>query len=143
MSDRIFGSICLALAAFMAWGASIIEESFIQDPLGPKAFPVVIALVLAVCGIAMWLNPDDEPKWPQGRKLLEIIWAVAILVLYAQLLPVIGFVFATAGAAAFLSWQLGATVKQAATAGVLISVGIYIVFHLVLGLSLARGPLGF
>jgi putative tricarboxylic transport membrane protein len=143
MSDRIFGSVCLALAAFMAWGASVIEESFIQDPLGPKAFPLIIALVLALCGIAMWLAPDDEPRWPQGRKLIEIIWAVAVMVLYAQLLPVIGFVFATAAAAAFLSWQLGATIRQAATAGLLISLGIYAVFHLVLGLSLARGPLGF
>jgi hypothetical protein len=47
MSDRIFGFVCLSLAAFMVWGASIIEESFIQDPLGPKAFPILIALVLA------------------------------------------------------------------------------------------------
>ena len=83
MSDRIFGSVCLGLAAFMVWGASIIEESFIQDPLGPKAFPVLIALVLALCGIAMWLKPDQAPQWPGTRKLLELLWAVAVLVLCA------------------------------------------------------------
>ncbi len=143
MSDRIFGFVCLSLAAFMVWGASIIEESFIQDPLGPKAFPILIALVLALCGIAMWLKPDQSPQWPGTRKLLELLWAVAVLVIYAQALPVVGFVFATAIAASFLSWQLGATIQQASIAGVLISFSIYAIFHLVLGLSLARGPFGF
>jgi putative tricarboxylic transport membrane protein len=143
MSDRIFGSICIALAAFMAWGASVIEESFIQDPLGPKAFPIVIAIVLVACGVAIWLKPDAQPQWPRARKLIELLWAISAMVIYAQALPVVGFVIATAAAAGFLSWQLGAQVKEAAVAGVLIAVGIYAVFHLVLGLSLARGPLGF
>ena len=66
-----------------------------------------------------------------------------VLVAYAQLLPVLGFLISTAVAAAFLSWRLGAGLIQAIIAGILISVGIYVVFHLILGLSLARGPFGF
>jgi len=42
-----------------------------------------------------------------------------------------------------LSWRLGSAPVWAAVSGVGISVGIYVVFHLVLGLSLAKGPLGF
>lgn len=143
MSDRIFGIAALCLAALMAWGASVIEESFIQDPLGPKAFPLVIAIVLAVTGLVMLLKPDAEPDWPRRAGFLRLLWAVAALILYAQLLPVVGFVLCTAGTASFLSWQLGATWRQAAISGVSISMGIYVIFHLVLGLSLARGPLGF
>lgn len=143
MSDRIFGLASLCLAALMAWGASVIEESFIQDPLGPQAFPLVIAAVLALTGIAMLLKPDPEPEWPQRAKLLRLVFAVAALVLYAELLPIIGFVISTAIVAAYLSWQLGASKRQAGIGGVSISVGIYVIFHLVLGLSLARGPLGF
>jgi len=55
----------------------------------------------------------------------------------------VGFLLATAVAAAFLSWRLGAAPLSAVAAGVAISVGIYVVFHLILGLSLARGPWGF
>jgi len=143
MSDRLFGLAALLLAGLMTWGASVIEESFIQDPLGPKAFPWVIAAVLAITGIAMMLKPDDEPEWPARAKLLRIVWSVTAMVLYAELLPIVGFVVTTAAIAAFLSWQLGATVRQAAMGGVAISGGIYLVFHVVLGLSLARGPLGF
>ncbi len=143
MSDRLFGFAALVLAGLMTWGASVIEESFIQDPLGPKAFPLVIAVVLAITGIIMILKPDDEPDWPARGKFLRIIWSVVAMVLYAELLPIVGFVVTTAVAAAFLSWQLGATLRQAAMGGALISGGIYVVFHLVLGLALARGPLGF
>lgn len=143
MTDRLFGLAALLLAGLMTWGASVIEESFIQDPLGPKAFPWVIAVVLAITGLFMIIKPDDDPEWPTRQKFLRIIWSVVAMVLYAELLPIIGFVVTTAAVAAFLAWQLGATLLQAAMGGVVISGGIYVVFHLVLGLSLARGPLGF
>ena len=143
MSDRIFASICIALAALMAWGATIIEESFIQDPLGPKAFPLVIAVVLAACGVAMFLRPDEDPVWPHRRKQIQLLWTIGAMILYVQFLPVVGFLVATAIGAGFLSWQLGASVKQACWGGFSISVGIYVVFKLILGLSLARGPFGF
>jgi putative tricarboxylic transport membrane protein len=143
MSDRIFASICIALAVLMGWGATIIEESFIQDPLGPKAFPLVIALVLAACGVAMFLRPDEDPVWPHRRKQIQLLWTIGAMILYVQFLPVVGFLVATAIGAGFLSWQLGASVKQACWGGFSISVGIYVVFKLILGLSLARGPFGF
>ena len=143
MTDRLFGLAALLLAGLMTWGASVIEESFIQDPLGPKAFPWVIAVVLAITGLFMIIKPDDDPEWPTRQKFLRIIWSVVAMVLYAELLPIVGFVVTTAAVAAFLAWQLGANLLQAAVGGVVISGGIYVVFHLVLGLSLARGPLGF
>jgi putative tricarboxylic transport membrane protein len=143
MSDRIFASICIALAALMGWGATIIEESFIQDPLGPKAFPLVIAVVLAACGVAMFLRPDEDPVWPHRRKQIQLLWTIGAMILYVQFLPVVGFLVATAIGAGFLSWQLGASVKQACWGGCSISVSIYVVFKLILGLSLARGPFGF
>jgi len=143
MSDRIFASICIALAVLMGWGATIIEESFIQDPLGPKAFPLVIAVVLAACGVAMFLRPDEDPVWPHRRKQIQLLWTIGAMILYVQFLPVVGFLVATAIGAGFLSWQLGASVKQACLGGFSISVSIYVVFKLILGLSLARGPFGF
>ena len=143
MSDRIFASICIALAVLMGWGATIIEESFIQDPLGPKAFPLVIALVLAACGVAMFLRPDEDPVWPHRRKQIQLLWTIGAMILYVQFLPVVGFLVATAIGAGFLSLQLGASVKQACWGGFSISVSIYVVFKLILGLSLARGPFGF
>ena len=65
------------------------------------------------------------------------------LVAYTYALPSLGFVISTALAAAFLSWRLGTEPWKAVLAGVTTSLGIYVVFKLILGLSLAVGPFGF
>lgn len=143
MSDRILGGICVALAAFYIWGATQIQLSFISDPVGPRTFPIIIAVLVGLSGLVILLRPDPEPEWPAICRFVEIAAAVVVLVAYAQLLPELGFVISTAFAAAFLSWRLGAGSFQAMIAGILIAVGIYVVFHLILGLSLARGPFGF
>lgn len=142
-NDRVFGAIGVVIAAIMVWRAILIEESFIQDPLGPKAFPYVIAAVLGLSSAIIALMPDENPAWPPLSRLAEIGLAVAVMIAYAQMLPVAGFLLATAFAAAFLSWRLGTPPVQAAIAGIAISGGIYVVFKLILGLSLARGPWGF
>ena len=143
MSDRIFGVFGVLLAIGFAIAASQIQESFLSDAVGPKAFPYIIAAILGLSSAVIALRPDPEPIWPPLGQLIEILAAAVVMILYAQLLPVAGFVIATAFAAAYLSWRLGSTILGACLTGVGTSVGIYVVFHLVLGLSLARGPLGF
>lgn len=140
MSDRIFGVFGVLLAIGFAFAASQIQESFLSDAVGPKAFPYIIAAILGLSSAVIALRPDPEPVWPPLGRLIEIMAAVVVMVLYAQFLPEIGFVIATAFAAAYLSWRLGSSILGACLTGVGTSVGIYVVFHLVLGLSLARGP---
>jgi putative tricarboxylic transport membrane protein len=111
--------------------------------MGPKAFPIVIGVTLALAAAYPIIRPDPRPDWPAAGRLLEIVFAVALMIAYAQFLPRVGFVAATAVAAGLLSWRLGAKPVMAAVAGVVIAVLIHVVFHLVLGLSLARGPWGF
>jgi len=143
MSDRILGGVGLVLAAFYIWQAGLIQESFISDPIGPKAFPVIIGILLAAASLVIVLRPDPEPAWPAFSRLLEIGLAATVMLAYAQFLPLVGFVISTAVAAAYLAWRFGAGPARAAIAGVAISGGIFVVFHLILGLTLARGPLGF
>ena len=143
MSDRIFGGVGLMLAAFFIWGATEIELSFISDPFGPRAFPIMIGIVLAVSSLVVIVRPGVSPEWPALPKLAEIALAIVVMAAYAILLPELGFVIATALASAFLTWRLGTRPVWSAVSGILISGGIYTVFHLILGLSLARGPLGF
>lgn len=143
MSDRSLGVAGLLLAALFAWQTTVIEESFLSDPVGPKGFPFIIAALLAAASLAILLRPDPAPHWPALGRLMEIAVAVAVMVAYGMVLPQIGFVPATFVAAGYFSWRLGARPVEALLAGVAISLGIYLVFHLALGLTLARGPLGF
>ncbi len=143
MSDRILGGACVLLAAFYIWAATQIQLSFLSDPVGPRTFPIIIGVMVGLAGLVILLRPDPEPDWPARSQLVEIGAAVVVLVGYAQLLPELGFLISTAIAAAYLSWRLGAAPIAAVVAGLAISIGIYVIFHLILGLSLARGPLGF
>ena len=143
MSDRIFGVFGLLLAIGFAFAALAIEESFLSDAVGPKAFPLIIAAVLGLSSIVIALRPDAAPEWPTFARLAEIAAAVVVMILYAELLPEIGFVIATFFAAAYLTWRLGSGLLASLATGLGTSLGIYVIFHLVLGLSLARGPLGF
>lgn len=143
MSDRIFGGVGLALAAFYIWAASIIPDSFMVDVIGPRTFPYMVGAILAICSAYFIWRPDAEPAWPLLRDLVEILFAAAVMLLYAWVLPRAGFVVSTVFATAYLTWRLGTGPVNSLVVGAATSGGIYVVFHLVLGLSLARGPWGF
>ena len=143
MSDRIFGGFGLVLAVFYIWAASIIKDSFMVDVVGPRAFPYMVGTVLAICSVYFIVRPDKEPVWPAFRSFAEILFATAVMLAYAWLLPKVGFLISTVFATAYLTWRLGTQPLWALVTGILTSGGIYIVFYLILGLSLAKGPLGF
>ena len=143
MSDRIFGLFGLVLAAFYFWATSIIPDSFMIDVVGPRAFPYIVGTVLAICSLYILLRPDAEPDWPKIIDFIEIIFAAAVMFLYGWALSRVGFVIATIFTTAYLTWRLGSKPLGSLITGVATSAGIYVVFHLILGLSLAKGPLGF
>ena len=142
MSDRILGVVGLCLAAFYIWAATIIPESFMVDAIGASTFPIIIGCILALCSVIFVLKPDPAPDWPAAGSLVEIAFAVAILFAYAQILPELGFVISTALATTYLTWRLGSTPLWSVLIGAATSIGIYVVFRLILGLSLAKGPFG-
>ena len=127
MSDRIFGLFGLALAVFYIWATSIIPDSFMIDVVGPRAFPYMVGTVLAICSLYFLLRPDAEPDWPILAKLIEIIFATAVMLLYAWALSKVGFVIATVFATAYLTWRLGTRPLSALVTGVATAVGIYVI----------------
>ncbi|MCB1516372.1 MAG: tripartite tricarboxylate transporter TctB family protein [Hyphomicrobiaceae bacterium] len=143
MSDRIFGVVGILLSALFIWRATVIQESFMSDAVGPKTFPIIIGTILGLASLYFIARPDAEPVWPRFTGLIEIFMAIVVLIAYAIALPELGFAITTAIATAYLSWRLGSPAWQALLAGLLTSGGLYLVFRVILGLSLARGPFGF
>lgn len=143
MSDRIFGGLGLLLSLLFIYAATGVELPFIMDPVGPRTWPMVIGGLGAIGCVAILARPDADPIWPPLRKLAEIGLAAVVMFAYAAFLADLGFVLATAVASAVLVQRLGGKLVESVLAGVAISVGIYVVFHLAFGLSLARGPWGF
>jgi putative tricarboxylic transport membrane protein len=143
VSDRIFGGLGLLFSIFYIWQASLVQDSFMTDVVGPRTFPYILAAGLAFASIVILLKPDAAAHWPAGRQLFELAMTVAVMGLYAWFLPSVGFLIATAVAASYLTWRLGTAPLASVCFGLGTAIGIYIIFKLVLGLSLAQGPLGF
>lgn len=141
-SDRIFGLVATLLALAFIASASQTEISFLSDPVGPRAFPVGIGIVAAVCGIFMVLRPDPEPAWPAFRTFGALAIAVVVLVSYALALRPLGFIGPTAIAAAILSYQISPRVLPSAMAGIGLSIGLFVLFKFALGLGLQPFPKG-
>ncbi|MFZ9036662.1 MAG: tripartite tricarboxylate transporter TctB family protein [Gammaproteobacteria bacterium] len=142
-SDRIFGLVMAVLALAYIASAHHIQTSFLSDPVGPKAFPMIIGAVGAISAMYLVFRPDPDPEWPVLRTWAALAFAVLVLVLYAFALRPLGFLLPTALAAALLSYQISPRSKFAAIAGICLSVVLFLVFKFALGLGLVAFPAGF
>ena len=142
-SDRIFGLVMAVLALAYIASAYHIQASFLSDPVGPKAFPMIIGGVGAISAMYLVFRPDPDPEWPVLRTWVALAFAVLVLVLYAFALRPLGFLLPTALAAALLSYQISPRPKFAAIAGISLSVVLFLVFKFALGLGLVAFPAGF
>jgi putative tricarboxylic transport membrane protein len=140
MSDRITGLIVAVLALAFAAGASQLEEPFFADPLGPKAFPLLISTVAFLAGAMMVMRPDAEPAWPGLATLTRLAVAMIILVAYAYALKPLGFLLPTAIASAALSYQIRPRAGQSVFIGLALAGGLFVIFKYALGLGLFALP---
>lgn len=141
-SDRILGLVVVLVALAYIASAFQIRTSFLSDPVGSKTFPVIIGLVAALCGLVMVLKPDAEPDWPPLSRIGAIAVALLVLVAYAFTLKPFGFLITTAIVAGILSYQIDPRPAKAVLAGIGLSIGLYILFYYILGLSLQGFPKG-
>ncbi|MEM9012091.1 MAG: tripartite tricarboxylate transporter TctB family protein [Pseudomonadota bacterium] len=139
-SDRIFGLVALLVALGYGLSATQIQTSFLSDPVGPKAFPLLIAGVAGLCALVMVLRPDGDPAWPGLRTWGALAVAVVVLIAYAYALRPLGFLIPTALATACLSYQISGRIGPAVLAGLGLSIGLFLLFRYALGLGLVAFP---
>ena len=136
ISDRIFGLVVLMTALAFIASATQIQTSFMSDPVGSKAFPMIVGAIAGLCGLIMMIRPDPDPEWPKGRTFIALIIAVVVLIGYAYALKPLGFLIPTAIAAAILSYQISPRIGPAIISGLGLSVGLFLLFKFALGLGL-------
>lgn len=143
MSDRIIGIALFMLAVGYGLQARGFHTPLLGDPLGPSAFPKLLAVALGISSIYLIVRPDAGAPWPRGRALLHLVLTVLVLVGYAFVLVPIGFIPATFIVLTVLAVQLGTRIGPSAVMGVAASCGLFAVFDLLLGLPLPAGTLIF
>lgn len=119
-----------------------IQTSFMSDPVGPRLFPYMIATVMIISALVMVLRPDPDAEWPTGAMLGQLGLALVVLIAYAYSITPLGFLIPTAIASGILSWQIGGHPARAAITGVGLAIGLWLMFRVLLGLSLRGLPVG-
>jgi putative tricarboxylic transport membrane protein len=138
--DRVLGGLLILLAAGAAWHAQTLVVPFAADPVGPRAFPTIVAAVLGLSGLALMIRPGpvttEFGAWPRAVAI-----ALASLV-YPLLLQPLGFVPATALLCFVCALAFRARPVGAAVSAVITAVAFFVLLDRLLDLPLPRGPLG-
>jgi len=149
-SSRICGAIALTLAVLILVGARGL--TFISNGVpGPGLLPLLLAGLLAACAIVLIAGKVDTAGTADATEATEpaatgIPWrvpaAIGAMVLYAALLPVLGFIAATLVFVFVLNWWWGRHRWWAALAfaGIVTAV-LVLVFSVLLGVPLPQGLL--
>lgn len=138
-ADRMLGIALIGLAAFIAVQAMQLKTTFSYEPVGPKAFPIVLAIVLALLALVMVFRPGPDGEWPHKALALRLLLVLALLLAYAVLFTQLGFIVSSLLAVTALARLFGASWVKALTTGVLMAVVGYFLFTTALGISLPTG----
>ncbi|QUX97934.1 tripartite tricarboxylate transporter TctB family protein [Marinomonas sp. CT5] len=105
--DRIFAGALLVLSGLIAWTAYHFDVPFQYEPLGPKAFPIILSAVLAICSVRLIVKPDANAWLPNKEILIKIVCGLVVMVAYALLFEEAGFILATTIVGSIFSWLFG------------------------------------
>jgi putative tricarboxylic transport membrane protein len=138
MSDRLTGAIFLLIAIWYGYTAQFYTQAF-ADPLGPSAFPQVLAVPFGLLSLYLLLRPDPGPDWGSGQRMGRQASAVALLLVYSQVLEYLGFLLSTAILSTVMSMFLGARLIYAIVTGAVLGVGLFLLFDGLFQLPLPTG----
>lgn len=146
-ADQVVAAIVI-LVAVVVLVESRSLELFAGSGLGPGFAPVALAIALVSLGVLLLIvataQPSDSPAicWPRGRPRLVVGLTIADLFAYPCLIPLVGYIVATFIFMWPIVWLFGRYRWYTATAAALaLSVGMYVVFELVLSTQLPSGAL--
>ena len=143
MSDRLLGISALIFAALMAWFARGLQAPFSYEPVGPRAFPLLLALIIALCGawllLKHWRDAGKAPPTDWWRMALMACYVFG----YALLFQFLGFILATALVTVLIGRLFGGTWIRLAIGGLSMGILFFILFDRVLDVVLPLGLLEF
>lgn len=142
LNDRLLGIAALIFAALITAFGYDLEPPFSYEPVGPKAFPLLLALIIALCGLRLVIKGGGHVAANPAGTNTRIVTMVAYLAAYAFLFQWIGFIVATALMVTLVSRLFEATWAQAVVGGTIMSVGMYLLFDKALDVVLPAGILG-
>ncbi|WP_304526253.1 tripartite tricarboxylate transporter TctB family protein [Halomonas sp. I5-271120] len=139
VADRLLGIVLIGLAAFVAVQAIQLEVPFSYEPVGPRAFPLGLSILLAGLSLVLIFKPGADGHWPNRALSIRLLLVLGLLLAYAMLFTRLGFVPTSLMVVAALARLFDATWIKALITGVLMSACSYVLFTEGLGIALPTG----
>ncbi len=141
MSDRILGAVCVVTAAAMAWATRDYVAPYSYEPLGPRAFPLLLAVCMGLSGLWLLLRPSAGSAAFHGVPWKGTLVCCGAVLIYAVLFQSLGFILATVLMSFPVGMAFGGNWKQSLGAGVGLGVGFHFLFDKMLDVTMPGGLL--
>lgn len=139
VGDRIAGALLLVVAVAAWWLSHGFTGGFGQV-MGPGDFPRLVSLPLGGLALYLVVRPGVNQRWPRRAALLKQLALLVLLMSYAGLIGPLGFLPTALITVSLLIRLFGARWRQALPFGVLLTLGLYLLFEFVLGMPLPDMP---
>ena len=148
-ADLITGFVLLALSGYVVWESWMMPASATFGP-GSGFLPLWLGILMAVLSVMLITgtsfrkpDPDEQAPFPVGQALTRVSAVIVGLAIYISLMEVLGFVLNTFLFVSYLmlavereKWKLAGVVALLTTAG------LYIIFQVLLRITLPKNMFG-
>ena len=139
VGDRVTGVVLLLVAA-VAWWLSHDYTSGFGQTIGPGAFPRLVSVPLGLLSLYLIARPGVNQRWPERSALLRQLSLLVLLMVYAGLIQPLGFLPTALLTVTLMIRLFGASWRQALPFGLLLTLGLYLLFEFALGMPLPDMP---
>ena len=147
LAQRVFASALLLVCAGLAAMAWPYQAAFSYEPVGPRAFPL---LMLALMGLGLTymifrpspvVHSEDDPKLDR-ETLTKIGLCIVLLLIFAGTFEPLGFILSSILVGIPLARLYGGRWLPSSVIISLVSVGLYLLFDKAMDVPLPVGLLG-
>ena len=139
MSDRVFALVWLGVCGLIAYKMWHLSVPFAYEPVGPKAFPMILAGLMAICCVMLLIKPDRDVVWPESAALIKGLLLLGVLLAYGYFYELLGFPLCTVLMTLVVSRIFGGKWTTGAAVAVALGVLGYLFFDRVLEVTLPLG----
>jgi len=146
MVQKLFAALLLTgcvILGVVAWG---YHAPFSYEPVGPRAWPLALLLLLTLGAIGLLATVADskvqQAEHPPSRALLvRLAGCVVLLLIYAALFETLGFIPSAMLLGVGLARLYGGRWSLAIASGLILGIGLYLLFDKALDVPLPLGVL--
>lgn len=142
-SDRILGGLCVIVAAAMFVVARDYSPPISYEPVGPRTFPMVLAVLIGIAGAWLFIRPSAHSAAIARDRWLAIAACTVAVLGFALLFQTLGFPLATTLMAVPVGMAFGGSWLKSLIAGIGLGLGMFLLFDKVFDVTLPTGLLSF